>query len=411
MFEVSNSKNLIVDLQSTSGTVLKITPWESGLKVFYKYNTTWEEDPSPISFPIINFIQQSQYAWWLNKIPSDVLHIAENFNLYQFDILRYCSKNREIVSFCEGNKGLLWAIMALDIKLEYAVSKGYKRLCKEIYGDGSKATIKFLKKIKPIGMFDLFHPIIKNVIEEDSKQDGHAILGKLNHLQEIDPRILKVYMLSNSLLEKLMIEIKTHPVNRTLRDIQLLINDTCENIKNAYHPQLWAEKKRQLLSIKELDKFYEFCRSMNERMVLINDTRRMDNEQRDILSLNTNDLVRLHDVLAVNYNNSVDSNTLYGPFPPSPIPFEMGLEPIVCASELAIEGAMMGHCVASYHNKVIHKRAYIYRVLSPQRSTVEIAFSDKVGTWVIKQVRGRHNSIVDPAVTELIEDRIRKIKS
>jgi hypothetical protein len=61
-----------------------------------------------------------------------------------------------------------------------------------------------------------------------------------------------------------------------------------------------------------------------------------------------------------------------GPFPPPPLPGNEVIQPLRSEEELVEEGRLMGHCVASYAAEVRSGRSYIYRVVSPERATLEI---------------------------------------
>ncbi|MBF0353511.1 MAG: PcfJ domain-containing protein [SAR324 cluster bacterium] len=69
---------------------------------------------------------------------------------------------------------------------------------------------------------------------------------------------------------------------------------------------------------------------------------------------------------------------IYGPeFPPSPLP---GIETIVqirSHSDLIAEGKEMQHCVAIYAELVYKRQCYIYRVLHPERGTLELIINNK----------------------------------
>jgi len=60
------------------------------------------------------------------------------------------------------------------------------------------------------------------------------------------------------------------------------------------------------------------------------------------------------------------------PFPEPPIPGCDGIIPLRSFEELAEEGHLMHHCVVSYASAVREGRSYIYRIISPQRATLEI---------------------------------------
>jgi hypothetical protein len=59
-------------------------------------------------------------------------------------------------------------------------------------------------------------------------------------------------------------------------------------------------------------------------------------------------------------------------FPPPPLLGTTAIQPIERADDLAEEGRLMQHCVATYARRVRDHRCYIYRMLEPERATIEI---------------------------------------
>lgn len=78
------------------------------------------------------------------------------------------------------------------------------------------------------------------------------------------------------------------------------------------------------------------------------------------------------------------------PFPPLPCRAPEVL-PITTFTELEEEGRAMHHCVASYAEAILAGTSYIYRVLKPQRGTLEI----DPETWRIVQFHLACNKIPD----------------
>lgn len=108
------------------------------------------------------------------------------------------------------------------------------------------------------------------------------------------------------------------------------------------------------------------------------------------------ELRNLHDKLVDRHNRmsilerSKQHQLQYGDFPAPPLP---GTDTIVSLSswhELALEGLLMRHCVASYHPRVHAGRIFIYQVHSSQRMT--LAIRPKGASWVADELRGHANA-------------------
>jgi hypothetical protein len=87
-------------------------------------------------------------------------------------------------------------------------------------------------------------------------------------------------------------------------------------------------------------------------------------------------------------------------FPTPPLPGDADIVPITTIKELLEEGAVMHNCVGSYAEKVKSGECYIYRVLRPQRATLEI--SDSGDMHHIRQLKLVRNSEPSAEVWEKV---------
>ena len=92
-------------------------------------------------------------------------------------------------------------------------------------------------------------------------------------------------------------------------------------------------------------------------------------------------------------NDSLCSSLENMPFPVPPVPGNRAIVPITDATMLREEGAVQKHCIVAYGRAIaVEKNTYIYRLLEPERATVELARSDT--GWKIGQVKGFRNRAV-----------------
>lgn len=82
---------------------------------------------------------------------------------------------------------------------------------------------------------------------------------------------------------------------------------------------------------------------------------------------------RLHDRWTDKLNQRqaqvVDGPTL---FPPPPVPGNDEIHPITSLEDLQAEGRLMHHCITIYQPKILARESYIYRMLVPERATIEL---------------------------------------
>jgi hypothetical protein len=109
-------------------------------------------------------------------------------------------------------------------------------------------------------------------------------------------------------------------------------------------------------------------------------------------------LTKLHDTWAQRVSNKKEAFAFlkfqqkYGTtcFPKPPLKGTDTIVPIETVQELFAEGRIMHNCVASYAHRVMDGECYIYRVLEPERATLEI--SDESGRFLPVQIKAVCNS-------------------
>ena len=77
-------------------------------------------------------------------------------------------------------------------------------------------------------------------------------------------------------------------------------------------------------------------------------------------------------------------------FPAPPAKGTARIIPVRCAGELFDEACEMQNCIASYLDKIMSGKCYIYSVRAAQRATLELAWT--FGKYHIAQIRGRRNT-------------------
>lgn len=93
-------------------------------------------------------------------------------------------------------------------------------------------------------------------------------------------------------------------------------------------------------------------------------------------------------------------------FPPPPFPGTTAIEPILNAGDLAAEGRQMRHCVASYAQRVSAGRCYLYRMLEPERATIEIVLDGAVPT--LGQFKRANNAVPGQAAWDAVDAWLRE---
>lgn len=116
----------------------------------------------------------------------------------------------------------------------------------------------------------------------------------------------------------------------------------------------------------------------------------------------TRELRTAHDALAVEF---AALQVRGRPFPAPPIQGTAGIEPLRTPYELAREGRLQRHCVASYARRVRKGRCYVYRILQPERATLCLVF--RRGAWGVEALQGKANRPVAAATLVAIYSWLR----
>jgi hypothetical protein len=82
-------------------------------------------------------------------------------------------------------------------------------------------------------------------------------------------------------------------------------------------------------------------------------------------------------------------------FPPPPIPSTETIVHVGTLDALLAEGQEMHHCVVAYASACFAGTSAIFKVLAPERSTLELRAAD--GRWAIAQLVLAHNQAVSPS--------------
>ncbi len=110
---------------------------------------------------------------------------------------------------------------------------------------------------------------------------------------------------------------------------------------------------------------------------------------------------RLHDRWTDRLNQRqaqvVSGQTL---FPPPPVPGTDKIHPITSLEDLQAEGRLMHHCITVYQPKILARESYIYRMLEPERATIELRIEGNAIT--VGQISLAYNALPSDATKEAV---------
>ena len=208
--------------------------------------------------------------------------------------------------------------------------------------DGTRANLRLLGKLR----CERFTRAEYLLLLRSRHLPGYAGLG---HLRALDFRLLAFFL--------------EHPSYTTSR-----------LFRSYDHDWPWAEFSRTradaanmagILGLGDMDDRMAACRDMDQ-------------------------LVRVHDRLVVRLNREKAKRIELVVFPEPPDPGTEHIKPIRDSRELACEGMSQHHCVASYQQRILAGRYYVYSVTAPERATLGIKLAEN-GEMTVDQLKLRYN--------------------
>jgi hypothetical protein len=343
--------NFYVDLSPQADFCLKFTSFENGLQVFRKNGNQWESENRDPGIRLLLAAHDNHpdlpVSEFIQEIPAELRSKIADFEYLQIKILQICAQSREGLELFSDLPVLVWLIADFLHKNKLTGGYGKSIVCKkrriilkEILGKGSNADVQMLKKI------------------------------------QIQNQLLNRYSFSAI---QYALENDENPTFRHLRTIplQLLtIRHLAPHIMKSGFGQMLAEQKylRHSDLMQEIDRV---------QRLIVDITRLGEMLQVDMVKSlkkcdSTQSLETLHDQWTQILNrkeNSVYDEKIH--FPEAPLKDNDEIIQIRTLADLKEEGRFMHHCVASYARTISKGESYIFKVLGPERATLEIKIDGK----------------------------------
>jgi len=379
---------LYVDFQETCDTCLIVSTWTNGLATS-RWNPvmqTWEPeewDPGiPLPFNVRKPRFRSVLDAFVTDIPLDVRDAVAPFTWRHFVLLRMIRLCPQTIELVQSNPMLAWiladTIAVQEIPMTDAVKWVFRKR-REILdfcmGIDSESVVRTLSKIRG-GEYS------QNVFVE-----LRLLLKKPQLLDDL--RHVKIY--AN----------KLYLIREYRHFAQWIFAVMHEDAWDAYGEgnsdadmiRLWRDTTYlgETLGVADPTKCMFECGSIDE-------------------------LRRLHDRWTLTLNNSHAAQRLaefedkFGSrsFPAPPHPGNRDIVPILTMEELLREGEEMHNCVASYAHRIMAGECFIYRVLKPERATLEIAA--KGGSVTVLQMKLACNQEPSGYAQRRVADWIRVVR-
>ena len=365
---------------------LRVRPWEEGCRVEYLQESgslrpgknPWIDALDEIDLPVFSTRLTGgdlshPIARYTATLPPDAAEAVAVFPSSRLVLLRICASSERGRQLLHTQPILLW--LAAPSLLRHANGSperlhdllGLRRreLLTLACGRNSQSLIRILGKIIPPKAAQTQRELVLDILtsEENTKILRHkrdiswASLNVINRWKEhIADKVIHSILAS---------DMSAQEMETALASLEGIRKDTV--------------RLGQALRITEAQRVVQTCASRQQ-------------------------LLHLHDLWTERLNNMREfakKAKLSAPFPPPPIPGNAHIQPIITESMLLEEGRILRHCVGSYAASVRKGECYIYRILHPERATLEIGPNGQGGS-ALRQIKGYCNAKPGPGVMELV---------
>ena len=334
---------VLFDMKTSLGYVLRIGAWATGMKVGRLVGSAAQPEPRPVRAEFLRELgmlpDTHPLRRWVAEIPPMASQYAASFDFGQLEVLRLLQLAPQAADLIPTNPLLLWLVSWAMAELstppeEVREIASWKRrdLAAWCGGVNSKACVRVIEKFDPPSSLVWVDRLRKAIADPDAVAlSAHS-----------ETPFTGTYLL------------RAQPELRQLKAFQAELSDATRTLG----PQSVADLLRD---IRQLAKLLE-----------------RDVEQGIHDCPNAQALKGLHDRLLTD---------LYATDPPKlrelrshpvsfgrpPVPGTPDIEPIRNTVELTAEGELMQHCCATHTPWVRDGEAYFYRVLRPERATLEVS--------------------------------------
>lgn len=363
MISSFEGETLKVDWSQTIGheCLLELRGWNNGATA----SVIRGDEIEPITLTDVGEwlfeVDDPAVAAWKLTFPDQLLQGIEALPSHRCKAIALAATHEKVIDMLATNPVLLWLLIDRRVigdesaeQINHLLGDKQVKLCSLVGLSERKQVVKLLKKAASL-------KLQKNELESFVELlETPAVCDYLSHQKTISPAILKLLRTNQWLV---------------LSKARALIPSLCQP---------------------------EFRRIFDDVLRMIEDLSQLQN------CATTAALQRLHDNLVEELNESRGTKLIRDhmgnpkPIPPAPLQSAYSIEPITEQIDLIKEGREMRHCIASHLFSVVSGDYAVYRMLDPERLTIEIVVTDW-GQCYLKEVRGKGNRLPTSNSMEVIE--------
>jgi len=409
---INRRRDLRFMLPNFRGSMGGISCWDEGFEPCQIRNGR-QSDSRQWSLNLLSFNEGRRLPGsvqaFIQQIPVDVRERIAPFKFGQVPMLQGIARYPAINDLSLSHPKLFWLLVASTFDSDWGV-EDIRRICQyrqvdileRINGSSSKAAVRLLRKIDVTeGSLGEARTILRAIGEPN-------VVRVAAHLQTVSIRLLALLSnypdLADSAAANLLNRILNSEAGRspgTAVDLAVRLVDIKRMARLRRIPSV-GQAMNVCKSVEDVNRLHDrWVASLNaepqtttEELAEVARIMHARQDRRERLDtpafLRSDALPAMARVRqrAVTRRPRIDISTLT--FPPAPFPDSKTIQAITTVDELIEEGRVQDNCVASYAETVAKGDSYIYRVMKPQRGTLELRYSD--GAWVTGQFKLKKNA-------------------
>jgi len=334
------SLTLDIDLRGRLGFRYHLTGWNDGLRVYCDLGDGWEytDDLDAWECNWLAYSASHPITRYFRCFPKTSWRLCEQFDYYKLGMLRFVRNVPEATGLIKSIPALAWLLperkQCLEISWEGMQSvcqSKRKIILKQLFGHGSKSLVRLMLSCRCGGTrFD--YNLIRAIVCDPS------IHRFLCHAPSLD--LHKVGYLTKA---------------------RGIINHAW--FRNAFFDDNFSLSYQYISN----------CSSLAKDIIDMGRALGIDDAPLAVARCpNFDQLYKLHERWVTKINSREFLSGGGVEFAPPPLPGNNDILPVTNELALSIEGRLMAHCIASYKERIMSGACYIYRVLAPQRGTLEV---------------------------------------
>ena len=391
MVSIDLKGNLLFSIAPDFTRQFMITSWNSGMRFYLKTDEGWLEEDIDTGLLLVSDenigMKKEPISVFLKQMPSELIALAKPYRYRQFSLLQLIAQHPQLFDIFKHSPNLFWMLVVeaenrawSKQELVEILQQKRELIIKKIIDIKCKKRVRFVQKLIFYRYIRCEFELIKKALKTDK------IVTAFEHWKSLPIQAIPVgtefpYFLETHILENeidvaksiMSQQRKFWKYKAVIDDIARMAESMGTELTDRYKSHLHSEITLNRLHVNWIIRF-------NHSNEFIQYLLAQGNEN------NVNQAVIDNQIISSRDKNLHVEKLL---FPLCPLGDSTSIVQIKNNFELFAEGLVMNHCVGSYTSDALKENSYFYKVLSPERATLQVVANHR--NFNIKQFKLRFN--------------------